>query len=88
MITNDLPTADLPTADIDRPLAPGMAASPAPELGDVIDAIDDAASSLKSVVKNEADSLLMDFRSLIRDQPITSIAIAGALAYLIGRVGR
>ncbi|MBL0163362.1 MAG: hypothetical protein IPP82_06875 [Xanthomonadales bacterium] len=80
MITNEF---NAPDTDRSTP-----SAAPAPALGDVIDAVDDAAATFKAVVRNEADSLLHDFRSLIREQPITSIAVAGALAYLIGRVGR
>ncbi len=81
-------SSEFPSAEFDGTHPSTLAAEAAPELGDVIESIDEAANSFKSVVKNEADSLLFDFRTLIREQPIASIAIAGALAYLMGRIGR
>lgn len=86
MTTTDAVSA--PTAGYSDPLPTGPSTAVAPELGDVVDSLDDAAATFKAIVKNEADSLLNDFRALIRDQPITSLAIAGALAYLLGRAGR
>ncbi|HET9033584.1 MAG TPA: hypothetical protein VFN25_11825 [Dokdonella sp.] len=81
-------TNELPSAHSDPSLPPNPAAAVAPQLGDVIDGIQDTAATLKSVVRNETDSLLNDFRDLIRDQPIASVAVAGTLAFLIGRIGR
>jgi hypothetical protein len=79
--------------EIPVPSAHARAHSPAeypppPELGDVIDALDDAAASLKVVVRNQTDSLLGGMRRFVRDQPLMAMAIAGATAYLIGRLRR
>lgn len=82
MTSNDLPlpdlTSDLPRAD----------ASAAPELGDVLDSIEDAAATMGRVICNEADYLVDDVRGLIREQPVAAVAVVGAVAYLLGRLTR
>lgn len=58
---------------------------PPPQFGDVIDALDDAAASLKVVVRNRTRTLLGDLRERINRQPLTAILAVGSLAYLLGR---
>ena len=83
MTMNELDSTD---AGRSAPYMPSTASAPA--LGDVFDAVDDTVATFGAVIRNEADAALYDFRSLIREQPIKSIAIASAVAYLIGRVSR
>ncbi|MEO7012688.1 MAG: hypothetical protein ABI127_00135 [Dokdonella sp.] len=84
MNSSDLPI--LPEMATEIPGA-SAAASPA-ELGDVIDSIEDAAATLSRVVRGEAQSMVEDVRSLIREQPIVAVSVVGAVAYLFGRLMR
>jgi len=61
---------------------------PAPVLGDVLDALDDAAASFKVVAQNEVQDLLGAVRSEIRARPIKMVALAAGAAYLLGRLAR
>jgi hypothetical protein len=72
------------TANPDRVHAPAEYPPP-PQLGDVIDALDDAAASLKVVVKNQTKSIVQEMCLFVRRRPIAALAIAGTAAYLIGR---
>ena len=71
---------------------PGVPASteypPPPELGDVIDALDDAAASLKVVVKNGTKSIVDDISHFVHRRPLAAVVMAGAAAYLVGRLSR
>lgn len=90
MTANDLSDSGLGEARPRDPLTPqaDAMAAPAPELGDVIDSIDDAAATLKTVAQNGFDRVLEDARTLIRDQPLVAVALAAAVAYVVGRMGR
>ncbi len=79
---------DLPLPDPAPELAGAHAVAPTPELGDVVDSIEDAASTLGRVVCGEAESMVNDVRSLIREKPIAAVATVGAVAYLFGRIMR
>ncbi|MEZ5463136.1 hypothetical protein [Dokdonella sp.] len=87
-MTQELPAAhEVGMHDVQTSkLAPG--ASAAPELGDVVDALDEAASSLKAVVRHQARSVFDDVDSYVRDQPLVALAIAGGVGYLIARLTR
>ncbi|MGB0135158.1 hypothetical protein [Dokdonella sp.] len=61
---------------------------PPPELGDVIDALDDAAASLKSVVRSQTRSVVDEVGQYVRAQPLMALAIAGSVGYLIARIRR
>jgi len=65
-----------------------VAFPPTPVLGDVIDALDDATASLRTVVRNRTRSVVEEARNFVRAQPLTSIAIAVGVAYLSGRLRR
>ena len=67
---------------------PSPAYPPAPELGDVIDALDDAAATFKVVVRNQARSVFEEMRNFVRDQPLVALALAGGVAFLFGRLRR
>ena len=62
-------------------------ATPA-ELGDVVDSIEDAAATLGRVVREEAQSMVDDVRSLIREKPLAAISVVGAVAWVFGRLMR
>ncbi len=59
-----------------------------PELGDVADALDDAAASLKAVVSDTSEKLVDDLRAIVRENPLLTLAAVGGLAYLVGRMRR
>jgi ElaB/YqjD/DUF883 family membrane-anchored ribosome-binding protein len=92
MNANDLPYPPSETDSIRAESLRMKAAAQEPELGDVVDSIDDAAAKMKTVVRNvvreKTDLMFGDARSLIRDQPLAAMAIVGAVAYLVGRLGR
>lgn len=67
---------------------PNAAYPPPPEIGDVIDALDDAAASLKVVVRNRTHSLLHGVRVNVRERPLTMVTAAAALGWLFGRLHR
>lgn len=67
---------------------PDHAYPPQPEFGDVIDALDDAAASLKIVVRTRARGLLDRARAHVREHPLTMVAAAAGLAWLFGRLQR
>ncbi len=62
--------------------------APRPELGDVADALDDAAASLKAVVSDTSEKLVDDLRAIVRENPLLTLAAVGGLAYLVGRMRR
>lgn len=68
------------------PLPSQEAAPPEPELGDVIFALDQAAATLKAIVRNRSRSMLTEAREFVRDQPLTIVALALGVAYLYGRL--
>lgn len=74
----ELPPDDAPTLRY-----PGR-----PEFGDVIDALDDAAASLRVVVADTGESLLKRTASLVRDRPVATLATVAAAAFLLGRLRR
>lgn len=83
MNSSDLPLAQA-TADFPRA---GVANS-TPQLGDVIDSIEDAKATLGRIVCNEAESLLADMRDTIRAKPLAAVAVVGTVAYVFGRLLR
>ncbi|PZQ12806.1 MAG: hypothetical protein DI564_12180 [Rhodanobacter denitrificans] len=76
--TPEPPPADTPTLRY-----PGR-----PVFGDVIDALDDAAASLRVVVGDTGESLLKRTASLVRDRPVATLATVAAAAFLLGRLRR
>ncbi len=59
-----------------------------PEIGDVADALDDAAASFKAVVADTSTRFIDDVRLAIRENPLLSAVAVAALAYTVGRAGR
>ncbi|HUD41965.1 MAG TPA: hypothetical protein VMR06_08200 [Dokdonella sp.] len=59
-----------------------------PVFGDVIDALDDAAASLRVVVTDTGESVLKRTASLVRDRPVAALATVAAAAFLLGRLRR
>jgi len=56
----------------------------APAVGNATERMGAAAQDAQDAVRERADALA----GQVRDRPLTSILIAAALGYLIGRVGR
>lgn len=74
---------DLPPTDQPLPRYPGR-----PVFGDVIDALDDAAASMRVVVADTGQSLVRRTASLVRERPLVSLAAVAAAAFLLGRLHR
>ena len=72
-------TADFSRADV---------ANPTPQLGDVIDSIEDAKATFGRIVRNETEILLADVRGMIRAKPLGAVAMVGAIAYVLGCMRR
>ncbi|HQX64957.1 MAG: hypothetical protein IPH43_07800 [Xanthomonadales bacterium] len=83
MNSSDLSFAEA-TADFSRP---GVA-NPTPQLGDVIDSIEDAKATFGRIVRNETEILLADVRGMIRAKPLGAVAMVGAVAYVLGCMRR
>lgn len=83
MHSDDLSFADasvaFPRADI---------ACSTPQLGDVLDSIEDARATLGRSVRNKAEGVLADARGKIRAQPLGAVAVVGVVAYVLGRLLR
>lgn len=62
-------------------------ASP-PELGDVVDALEDAAASLKAVVRHQTRTVVGEVDQFVRAQPLAALAIAAGMGYLVARLTR
>ncbi len=56
-----------------------------PEVGDVIDALEDALASLKSIVKNHASTSTDGVRAVVRENPIAALAVTAGVIYLLAR---
>lgn len=84
---DEMPTASLDGAD-DEGAERVIPEAPRPELGDVADALDDAAASLKAVVSDTSERLVDDLRAIVRENPLLTLAAVGGLAYLVGRMRR
>ncbi|MEO8012339.1 MAG: hypothetical protein ABI650_11890 [Dokdonella sp.] len=56
-----------------------------PEVGDVIDALEDALASLKAIVSNQATSTTNGIRSVIRENPLAALAVTAGIVYVVAR---
>ena len=83
MASNDLPLPNPAPESADT-----HSVASTPKLGDVVDSIEDAATTLSRIVCAEAESLADDARSLIREKPIAAVATVGLVAYVFGRIMR
>ena len=62
-------------------------ASP-PELGDVVDALEDAAASLKAVVRNQTRTAVGEVDQFVRKQSLAALAIAAGIGYVVAGLTR
>jgi len=58
------------------------------ELGDVVDALEEAAVSLKAVIRNQARSVVDEADQFVRNRPMAALALAGGIGYLLARLTR
>lgn len=56
-----------------------------PEVGDVIDALEDALASLKAIVSNQASSATDGVRAVVRENPLAALAVTAGLVYVFTR---